>query len=67
MHRFEVSRSRDDDGKEDRGVVVSFSSLSCNPTVNKIPFLKWLFEFHKFYAQCFFSDGIRELLERTGE
>ena len=65
MHRFEVSRTPNDDGKEDGGVTVCFSSLSCNPTVNKIPFPKWVFVFHRFYARSLFRDGIREVLRTT--
>lgn len=60
LHRFEVSR--DEEEKEDGGVTVCFSSLSCNPTVNKALSPEWAFEFHKFYAQCLFRDGIREVL-----
>lgn len=67
MHRFEVSRSRGESGKEDGGIILCFSSLSCNPTENRIPFSKWVFNFHKFYAQCLFRDGIREVLKRTEE
>ena len=59
LHRFEVSRDTNDAGD---GVTVSFSSLSCNPTLNQIPFPKWVFNFHKFYAQCLFRDGIKEVL-----
>lgn len=59
LHRFEVSRDINH-GRE--GVTVSFSSLSCNPTLNQIPFPKWAFCFHEFYAQCLFRDGIREVL-----
>jgi hypothetical protein len=62
LHRFEVSR--DEDLVVDGGATVCFSSLSCNPTVNKVPFSKWGFEFHKFYAQCLFRDGIREVLRK---
>ncbi|KAG0645644.1 hypothetical protein D0Z07_8610 [Hyphodiscus hymeniophilus] len=56
LHRFEVTRSRDG------GATICFSSFSCNPTVNKAPFPKWIFRFHLFYAQCLFRDGIREVL-----
>jgi len=56
LHRFEVTRSRDG------GATICFSSFSCNPTVNKAPFPKWILRFHLFYAQCLFRDGIREVL-----
>ena len=62
MHRFEVSHDTNSAGKRTGGATVCFSSLSCNPTVNKVPFPMWMFDFHTFYAQCLFRDGIREVL-----
>jgi hypothetical protein len=64
MHRFELSRNVEGgDGDEKEGEVrLWYSSLSCNPTVNKLPFPSWIFGFHTFYAQCLFRDGIAEIL-----
>jgi hypothetical protein len=66
MHRFEVSRvsnsTRTEETGEDGAVELCYSSISCNPTVNKLPFPAWVFEFHKFYAQCLFRDGVAEVL-----
>ncbi len=66
MHRFEVSRvsksTEDDSGKEDGTVELCYSSMSCNPTKNGLPFPEFLFGFHKFYAQCLFRDGVAEVL-----
>jgi hypothetical protein len=67
MHRFEVSRVSNlskaggEEG-EDGAVELWYSSISCNPTVNKLPFPGWVFSFHKFYAQCLFKDGVVEVL-----
>lgn len=58
LHRFEVSR----DGEEEGSVELWYSSVSCNPTVNKLPFPRSGFGFHNFYAQCLFRDGVREVL-----
>lgn len=60
LHRFEVFRESESHG----AVTINFSSLSCNPTANKIPFPNWVSVFHKFYAQCLFRDGIREVLRQ---
>jgi hypothetical protein len=60
LHRFEVLRDAPE--KEGDGVTICFSSLSCNPTVDTIPFSTWVFDFHKLYAQSLFRDGIREVL-----
>jgi hypothetical protein len=77
MHRFEVLRLPDStdgkvakegvederEGEEARGgVQLWYSSISCNPKENKLPFPKWVFGFHEFYAQCLFRDGVREVL-----
>ncbi|KAH8769412.1 hypothetical protein F5882DRAFT_184096 [Hyaloscypha sp. PMI_1271] len=76
MHRFEVLRLSDStdgkgeevggenggEGKEGGGVQLWYSSVSCNPRENKLPFPKWVFGFHEFYAQCLFRDGVREVL-----
>ncbi|KAH8768819.1 hypothetical protein BGZ57DRAFT_898537 [Hyaloscypha finlandica] len=75
MHRFEVLRLSDstdgkgeevggENGEEDKegGVQLWYSSVSCNPRENKLPFPKWVFGFHEFYAQCLFRDGVREVL-----
>jgi hypothetical protein len=68
MHRFEVSRdmkSVKEEGQEDSGegeVKLWYSSISCNPTENKLPFPGWVFNFHEFYAQSLFRDGIAGVL-----
>lgn len=61
MHRFEVSRRA-----IDQGVIVSYSSISCNPGQDKRVF-PWVHpnfvaRFHCFYALCLFRDGVREIL-----
>lgn len=73
MHRFEVSRLANEDSdeaedwtdtgrKEKEDVQLWCSSISCNPRENKLPFPKWAFGFHQFYAQCLFRDGVRGVL-----
>ena len=61
MHRFEISHKA-----AENGVVVSYSSYSCNPKEDK-PIFAWIStnlvsRFHCFYALCLFKDGIREIL-----
>jgi hypothetical protein len=70
LHRFEVERIRDgeregeEDGEEEKGgVQLWYSSISCHPTRNKLPFPAWVFRFHEFYAQCLFRDGVAEVLK----
>ncbi|KAM3076131.1 hypothetical protein ACMFMF_005471 [Clarireedia jacksonii] len=60
MHRFEVCR---DNMNGDEGVIIWYSSISCDPSVNKPVFPSWFFEFHKFYAFNLFRDGIAAVLE----
>ena len=68
MHRFEVLRdvkSMKEEGQEaggEEGVQLWYSSISCNPTENKLPFPGWVFNFHEFYAQCLFRDGVAGVL-----
>jgi len=61
MHRFEVSRMA-----ADEGVIVGYSSFSCNPK-DDMPIFSWVStnlvaRFHCFYALSLFRDGIREVL-----
>jgi hypothetical protein len=46
-------------------VELRYSSISCNPTKNQLPFPGWVFGFHTFYAQSLFRDGIREVLSKS--
>jgi len=64
LHRFEVSRDLrgNDSGNGEEGVEICYSSIYCNPTVDKKGFLEWLEKFHLVYAQCLFRDGVREVL-----
>jgi len=67
MHRFEVVRGVDFKGeRNDEGAVeLRYSSISCNPTKNQLPFPGWVFGFHTFYAQSLFRDGVREVLSKS--
>ncbi|KAE9366857.1 hypothetical protein N431DRAFT_429653, partial [Stipitochalara longipes BDJ] len=65
FHRFEVERRPEMMEKEEReegGVRLWYSSISCHPRENKLPLPGWLFHFHDIYAQSLFRDGIREVL-----
>ncbi|TGO89319.1 hypothetical protein BPOR_0115g00240 [Botrytis porri] len=55
MHRFELNHERD-------GAMIWYSSVSCNPTINKRPFPDWVFTFHRWYARTLFRDGIAAVL-----
>ncbi|TEY53590.1 hypothetical protein BOTCAL_0244g00180 [Botryotinia calthae] len=55
MHSFELIHERD-------GAIIWYSSVSCNPTVNKRPFPDWVFTFHRWYARTLFRDGIAAIL-----
>ncbi|TGO32530.1 hypothetical protein BHYA_0309g00080 [Botrytis hyacinthi] len=55
MHSFELIHGRD-------GAVIWYSSVSCNPTINKRPFPSWVFAFHRWYARTLFMDGIAAVL-----
>jgi hypothetical protein len=63
LHRFEVSHDVEKETSEHAGITICYSSISCNPTVNKPLFPKFVFGFHKFYAMCLFRDGIAEVLK----
>jgi hypothetical protein len=58
MHRFEVSR----DSASGKEVTVSYSSVSCNPTGNQLPFPHWVFLVHEFYSERLFWDSVRGVL-----
>lgn len=64
LHRFEVFRSSDSDesANAEEEVTISFSSFTCDPHINKLPFPRWAWRVHVFYARCLFRDGIREVL-----
>jgi hypothetical protein len=66
MHRFEVVRnvSLKGEGKDEGALELCYSSISCNPTKNQLPFPGWVFGFHSFYAQSLFRDGVREVLSK---
>ncbi|TGO62766.1 hypothetical protein BCON_0017g00060 [Botryotinia convoluta] len=55
MHSFELIHGRD-------GATIWYSSVSCNPTINKRPFSNWVFAFHRWYARTLFRDGIAAVL-----
>ncbi|ATZ54171.1 hypothetical protein BCIN_10g01900 [Botrytis cinerea B05.10] len=55
MHSFELIHERD-------GAIIWYSSVSCNPTVNKRPFPDWVFTFHRWYARTLFRDGVAAIL-----
>jgi hypothetical protein len=57
FHRFEIFR----EPKEDE-VTICYSSMSCDPSANKMPFPNFIFLFHIFYAERLFWDGIRGVL-----
>lgn len=65
MKRFEISR-QNGDGSDGEGVVITDSSLACNPTVDEPP-VSWvngklMRRFHDIYALHLFRDGVREVL-----
>ncbi len=62
FHRFEVVHNEQNAGEE--GVTICYSSISCNPSVNKMPFGNVIFTFHRWYSMCLFRDGIDEVLRR---
>lgn len=63
LHRFEVARDvAEEAGEGKEGVRLWYSNISCNPTVDKMPFPGWIYHFHTFYAQSLFRDGIAGVL-----
>ena len=54
MHRFEVRHNEEGAEGQNGDVAISFSSISCNPTVDKALGSKLVFTLHKFYALCLF-------------
>jgi hypothetical protein len=63
FHRFEVTRESDGADSEDRGTTICYSSIACNPSVNKSPAPAFTYTFHKFYALTLFRDGIAGVLQ----
>ncbi|KAL2061302.1 hypothetical protein VTL71DRAFT_7575 [Oculimacula yallundae] len=59
FHRLEVLHFED---SEKGGVTLCYSSIACNPTVNKLPLTGWLFTFHRWYGMCLFRDGVEMVL-----
>lgn len=64
MKRWSVERRLGEDGE--KAVVITDSSLACNPSVNR-PIAPWaprrlVRDFHNYYALCLFRDGVREVL-----
>ncbi len=66
MHRFEVIRSHHDDGDEEAGgngngkeITFCYSSISCNPTVNRILGPRFVFALHRIYGGLLFRNGIK--------
>jgi len=64
FHRFEVIREiDDDDNRENGGATICYSSIACNPSVNKPPAPAFTYAFHKIYALTLFRDGIAGVLQ----
>ncbi|KUJ18913.1 uncharacterized protein LY89DRAFT_507637 [Mollisia scopiformis] len=60
LHRFEIQYHPTK--KEGEELTVWYSSLSCNPSLNRAPFPKWTVAFHRWYAMCLFRDGIEGVI-----
>ncbi|KAI9646041.1 hypothetical protein NHQ30_005479 [Ciborinia camelliae] len=56
MHSFELIH-------EDDGVTIWYSSVSCNPMVDRPLVPDWAFSLHRFYARSLFRDGIAAVLK----
>lgn len=62
MHRFEIRHHlAKEEGREDE-LTICYSSMSCNPSINKPPFPRWVFWFHCWYGMCLFRDGIEAVI-----
>lgn len=65
VHRFSVIRGAGTKSKEENQVCVRYSSISCNPTVNKsLPSI--LFEFHRIYGNLLYREGVSEVMRWLG-
>lgn len=65
LHRFEIQhhgKKEGGEGMEEEEVTIWFSSMSCNPSVDRPPFPKWVFGFHIWYSMCLFKDGIEQVI-----
>ena len=62
MHRFHVTRDEESADDQDSGVTICYSSVCCNPTINKSLGPKFMFKLYTFYALCLFRDGVAEVL-----
>lgn len=64
LHRFEVQHhtTKEEGEEEEEKVTIWFSSMSCNPSVDRPPFPKWVFKFHLWYSMCLFKDGIEGMI-----
>lgn len=77
VHRFEILRSacggggsrreggggEGDEEEEDGEITIRYSSLACNPTIDRLDIPKIVFDFHKYYALSLFRDGVAEVLK----
>jgi hypothetical protein len=54
--RFAITRARPESGPQT--VQVSFESLACNPSANKLGFLRYLGWFHDLYAELLFRETV---------
>jgi hypothetical protein len=63
FHRFEVTREIDETGSDGGGATICYSTIACNPTVDKSPAPRFTYAFYKFYALTLFRDGIAGLLQ----
>jgi hypothetical protein len=69
LHRFEVFRHREVGENEEKAdaaseaVTISYSSTSCNPSVDRLPFPEYMGNFHRVYSWCLFRDGVRGILK----
>ncbi len=61
MHRFEIQHhaaQEEEEEKVEEEVTIWYSSLSCNPSVDRPLFWEWAFALHRWYAMCLFRDGV---------
>ncbi|KAM5354046.1 hypothetical protein ACJ41O_000696 [Fusarium nematophilum] len=63
VHRFAVVRSGDDG----QTVQIHCQSMSCNPRVDRPLRPRWMFAFHKAYADLLFREGVSEIKRWLGQ
>ncbi|KAH9219104.1 hypothetical protein DL95DRAFT_331287 [Leptodontidium sp. 2 PMI_412] len=61
FHRLEISR---DERSGEGGATLCYSSIACNPSVNKFPMPRFIFSFHRWYGMCLFRDGVEMVLRK---